>query len=239
MIEMRVFRWKRDQETRYDHFLLPYGPRTTVLDLLEVIRVDHDPGLVYRHSCHHGACGTCAMRINGVERLACLTYVADLLRNERRVVVEPLNGLPLLGDLVVEMTPFNECLAAVGLPPLRRCELPGEPPEGGAVQLEDCLECGACASACPVAVTDHHYLGPAVLNAIWRAVEEPRGLDVEPLLDMADGEHGCWRCHAAFECSEVCPNQTAPAEAIMRLRQRLFIRRLRQLLRGGDGHGRA
>lgn len=230
-VEIRVFRWKQEDQPRYDRFVLACGSRTTVLDLLEAIRVDHDPTLAYRHSCHHGACGTCAMRINGVERLACLTRVAELLKKDAHIVVEPLKGLPLLTDLVVQMMPFNEKLAALERPYRRVCEGPGLLPDGKGLRLEDCIECGACVSACPVAVTDGAYLGPAVLAAIWRMVEEPRGLNVEPVLDMADGEHGCWRCHAAFECNEVCPAGAQPGNEIMRLRRYLFIRRLKQWLR--------
>jgi len=215
----------------YQTFTLTVSPQATVLDLLEIIRVDHDPDLTYRHSCHHACCGQCAVRINGVERLACVTHVAEVHKKNGEVLIEPLRGLPIVSDLVVEMTPFNMKLAMVGLPSLRTSELSGEPPSGGAVRLESCLECGACVSACPVAVTDPHYLGPAALAAIYRLVEEPRGQDEVAALALADTQHGCWRCHTAFECSEVCPNGVDPGAAIMRLRRQLLLRRVLRFLR--------
>jgi succinate dehydrogenase / fumarate reductase iron-sulfur subunit len=105
-IRFKVFRYKPGaiDPPRYDTFNVAVGPRTTVLDALEIIRVDHDPSFMYRHSCHHASCGTCAYQINGREALGCVTNVLEL--NTDEVIIEPLEGLPRIVDLVVDMADF-------------------------------------------------------------------------------------------------------------------------------------
>lgn len=231
-VTLRVFRYKPGavDPPRYDTFHLQARPRHTVLDLLEMVRLDHDPSLTFRHSCHHAACGTCAMRINGRERLACVTTVQDLLEEgPGPITVEPLRNLPLVSDLVVDMEPFFARWAQVA-PPLVRAAEPTAPdaqPAMPPTRYENCLECAACLSACPVMTSDPLYLGPAALAAAQRVLEEPRDADPARARAAADQDHGCWRCHTAFECSEVCPNEVEPAQRIMRLRRKLLGERLR------------
>ena len=222
-VQFRIKREKQgDASPHWDTFDLDCDASTTVLVALQRIRHRVDPSLMLRHSCHHASCGTCAMRINGREKLACVTSVFDL--HSSTISVEPLDNLPLVSDLVVDMQPMFGRLAEVDLPTLRS--------SGGAfARFEDCLECGICMSACPVAATDRHYPGPAALAAAWRVVQEPRGRDVDAVMDWADGQHGCWRCHMAYECSHVCPAGSDPAGSIMQLRGTLARRRLRRLVR--------
>ncbi|MGQ9586039.1 MAG: succinate dehydrogenase/fumarate reductase iron-sulfur subunit [Anaerolineae bacterium] len=244
---LRVFRFKPGaiDPPRYDTFELQARPRHTVLDLLERVRLEHDGSLTFRHSCHHAACGTCAMRINGRERLACVTTVHDLVQETGAwhfstrhapltVTVEPLRNLPLVSDLVVDMEPFFERWREVEPPLLRAAEpvAEGARPAIPPTRYENCLECAACLSACPVMTTDSLYLGPAALAAAHRVLEEPREADPDRAKAAADHDHGCWRCHTAFECSEVCPNGVEPAQRIMRLRVRLLRERLLRQLRG-------
>ncbi|MGQ9714216.1 MAG: succinate dehydrogenase/fumarate reductase iron-sulfur subunit [Anaerolineae bacterium] len=231
-ISLRVFRYKPEavDPPRYDTFHLQVRPRHTVLDLLEMVRLDHDPSLTFRHSCHHAACGTCAMRINGRERLACVTTVHDLLKERPGLItVEPLRNLPLVSDLVVDMTPFFARWAQVAPPLVRSAEpvAPGAEPAIPPTRYENCLECAACLSACPVMASDPLYLGPAALAAAQRVLEEPRDADPAQAHAAADHDHGCWRCHIALECSEVCPSTVEPGERILRLRKRLLWERLR------------
>lgn len=230
LVRFKVFRYKQGRpQPWYDTFTVSITPRTTVLDALQAIRRDQDPSLALRHSCHHASCGTCGMRINGQERLACLTNVAALDTDE--VLVEPLANLPVVTDLVVDMAAFYEKYGPMGMPLIRQSEfLPeSEVPEGITfyTRLENCIECGLCVSACPVVASDPLYLGPAALAAAWRVVEEPRDADPEAAQARADTEHGCWRCHVAMECSEVCPSEVNPGAAIMALRGTLARRKLR------------
>lgn len=205
-IQFRVFRYKiGDAAPHYDTFTVRCDEDTTVLVAVQGIRRDHDPALMLRHSCHHASCGTCGMKINGVEQLSCVVKVLDL--GTDTVTVEPLDNLPLISDLVVDMNPFVERYATAGMDYLRGSEFLPEAatPQGidHYTRFENCLECGLCVSACPMTGSDPDYYGPAALAAAWRAIEEPRGADARTLLDWVDNEHGCWRCHVADRKSVV------------------------------------
>jgi succinate dehydrogenase / fumarate reductase iron-sulfur subunit len=205
-----------------------------VLDALLAVRRDQDPGLAVRHSCLHGSCGSCGLRVNGREVLACLTRLDGL---DDPVVVEPLAGLPALGDLVVDMEDLYRRLEPAGRPLVRASER-ARPQLEDLERFEDCLECGLCLSACPIA-GDPRFLGPAALAAAERVLEEPRGADPRATLGWVDDAHGAWRCHLAFECSAVCPAGVDPGGAIMRLRRRLLRDRLPRLLGRYDQETRA
>ncbi len=224
---VRVFRFKRgDDEHRYDEFDVPVTERSTVLDALRWIQLHHDPSLALRHSCFHASCGTCGVRVNGREGLGCVTALSDVSGDT--VTVEPLANLPVLNDVVSDVTPFMERFPAPH-PYVRRSEFmtgadtPDDVDAYG--RFEDCIECGICLSACPVAATDDTYVGPAALAYAQRMLEEARGADREALLDWADSEHGAWRCHASFECTEACPSDVRPAQRIMLLRKELGSRK--------------
>ncbi len=228
-VTFKIFRYKPGSidPPRYDTFEVEIEEHTTVLDVLEKLRLD-DPSLTYRHSCHHASCGTCAMRVNGKEVLACVTNVRGLGTSE--VVVEPLKNAPVVSDLVVDMVPFYEKYSPVDRPLIRKSEFLPEsrPPEDveDYTRLEDCIECGICLSVCPVAGSDERYMGPAALAAAARVVQEPRGKDAPAILRMVDDEHGCWRCHAAMECSAACPSNVDPGGLIMYLRKRLILNKV-------------
>jgi succinate dehydrogenase iron-sulfur subunit len=220
---LRVFRYKRgDDDHRYDEFDIPVDERTTVLDALRSIQLHEDPTLALRHSCFHASCGTCGVRVNGREALACVTALADVAGDT--VSVDPIANLPVLNDLVADMEPFVARFPSFH-PIVRRSEFLAEadPPDGVDAygRFEDCIECGLCLSACPVAATDDTYVGPAALAYAQRMLEEVRGADREAILDWADSEAGAWRCHAAFECTEACPSNVRPAQRIMALRKEL------------------
>lgn len=224
---VRVFRYKRgDDDHRYDEFEVPVTERSTVLDALRWIQLQQDPTLALRHSCFHASCGTCGVRVNGREGLACVTALADVSGDT--VTVDPLANLPVLNDVVSDVTPFMERFPAPH-PYIRRSEFMAEAdtPDDvdGYGRFEDCIECAICLSACPVAATDDTYVGPAALAYAQRMLEEARGADREALLDWADSEHGAWRCHASFECTEACPSDVRPAQRIMLLRKELGNRK--------------
>ena len=225
----RVFRFTRDDgPSRFDEFEVETGSASTVLDALRWIKIHRDPSLAIRHSCFHASCGTCGVRVNGREGLACVTHIEDL--DPGRVTVEPMANFPVMADLVVDMTSFVERFPSPH-PTTRTSELPSsaEVPSGieGDERFEDCIECGLCLSACPVSATDESYVGPAALAYAQRILEEPRGADVGAILEWADQDNAAWRCHAAFECTEACPSNVRPAQRIMQLR--------RVLTSGGGG----
>lgn len=231
-VQFKVLRYKQGQASpTFQTFNLTVNEDTTVLVALQDIRRDLDPTLVLRHSCHHASCGTCGMKINGQEQLSCVVKVLDL--GTSTIVVEPLDNLPIISDLVVDMSGFYDRYTTPEMMYLRKSEFMPEAdlPEGIEkwLRFENCVECGCCVSACPVTGSDPAYLGPAALAAAWRVVAEHRDSDPEVALNWVDNEHGCWRCHVAFECSEACPSDVDPAGAIMSLRGELTKRKFRRL----------
>jgi succinate dehydrogenase / fumarate reductase iron-sulfur subunit len=162
------------------------------------------------------------MLVNGREALACVTRLSSL--GAGPVTIEPIANLPVLEDLVVDMNPFFERFPGAH-PIVRTSEANAEAavPEGidAYERFEDCIECGLCLSACPVAATDDSYVGPAALAYAQRLLEESRGADREAILAWADDDRAVWRCHAAFECTEACPSDVRPAQRIMALRRAL------------------
>ena len=97
-------------------------------------------------------------------------------------------------------------------------------------RFEDCVECGICISACPTMAASDRFFGPAALAGIFRARQETSNRpDKVRLLELADGEHGVWRCHTGWECSDACPQAVNPAEAIMSLRRDLIVHRFKKL----------
>ena len=176
----RISRLRHDAaRPRMDEFDIHVGPETTLLDALREIRSHHDRSLTLRYSCCHASCGTCGMRANGREVLACVTPLASL--GAGPITVEPLANARVEHDLVVDMRDLYAGLEPARRPLIRQdVRLAG--PETNAPVLpfaryEDCIECGLCVSACPIAGSDSRYLGPAALAAAWRTVQEPRGAD--------------------------------------------------------------
>jgi succinate dehydrogenase / fumarate reductase iron-sulfur subunit len=241
-IHYRVFRRKHSGGTpHYDTFSLELAPHETVLDGLEKIWAFQDRSLMFRHACHHASCGSCGIRVNGVEKLPCIVPIQEVTRDGGTLLCEPLRNFPLVSDLVVDMGQFHRRLEDSHFRIIRSSEAispSGHDHTSAHTRFENCIECGLCVSACPVSGTNGLYLGPAVLAAAWRMIQEPR--DTDPLIVQSnvDQEHGCWRCHVAFECSEVCPSNVDPAAAIMALRRDLLKRKLRRLFRRGN-HDRA
>jgi succinate dehydrogenase / fumarate reductase iron-sulfur subunit len=231
---LRVSRSKQgDRERHFDDFDAAVEPGATVLDALLEIRRHRDPSLVVRHSCLHAACGTCGIRVDGRERLACDTKIAEFPA-DKLIRVEPLANQRLVADLATDMVDFFARFEAVGMPQVRAAEVPGEvmPPEGIKAfgRFENCIECGLCLSACPIARTNPAYIGPAALAAAGRVVDEPRGREPGPVLALAAEPDSVWRCHDALECTAVCPSAVEPAAAILGLRRHVAYDGLKRML---------
>jgi succinate dehydrogenase / fumarate reductase iron-sulfur subunit len=231
-VSLRVSRWKKDDRKRhFDSFDVEAEPGATLLDALLQIRRRHDPSLVVRHSCMHASCGTCGVRVNGREVLACDTKLAKL-STRRPVRVEPLANQRLVADLATDMVDFYARFEAVGMPLVRAAEVRGAgvPPDGMKAfgRFENCIECGLCLSACPISRTNRSYIGPAALAAAARVVDEPRDRDLDPVLALAAEPDSVWRCRDAIECTAVCPSAVEPAMALSRLRRHVAAQGLKR-----------
>jgi succinate dehydrogenase / fumarate reductase iron-sulfur subunit len=232
-ITLRVWRSASPQRPTagFDELTVQTDPdRDMVLDLVERAWAEHDRTLVFRHACHHASCGTCTIRVDGRERLPCITRVSDVWNGRSPLTIEPLRNVPIVADLAIDPEAHMERMAALGLPYVRTVEpdvrvVAGtvDADVGSAERFEDCLECLACVSACPVASGDPEYLGPAVLAAADRLLEEPRGAEPATILSLVDTDHGVWQCRSVWACSAVCPSDVGPAMRIMDLRRRVLV----------------
>ena len=210
---------------RWDSFAVPLADRATVLDALFTILREHDRSLAFRCACRAAMCGSCAMLINGSERLACKTPLASLGNGPLRV--EPLRNLPVLKDLVVDMEPFFGKYAALDpwLIPDPGLDEPLVAPPDDPARLAiseglDCISCGACYSACPMVALDPDYLGPMQLLRAFTLLADAREgpLALEERAEVF-GTHGVWRCRGIGECTRVCPKGLDPSLAIRRLKR--------------------
>ena len=183
-----------------------------VLDVLLALQRHCDASLAFRFSCRAGRCGTCTVRVNGTAVLACQTPVAA----GAALLVEPLGELPVVKDLVVDMSPFHATWSEV----VRLIEpSPATPSIGPGQTLLDrsreCISCGACYAACPLAASGRDFLGPA---ALARAAGDPTPQPAaRPATVM--GPRGFAGCHSVGACSVVCPRQLDPALLIRSLRR--------------------
>jgi succinate dehydrogenase / fumarate reductase iron-sulfur subunit len=223
-ITFRILRYKPGaiDPPRFEAFPLSIRPAMTVLEALEQIRLTQDATLMYRHSCHHASCGTCACMINGVPKLACTTRIAEL--NTDVIALAPLDNHPCLGDLVVDVSGFFSKSPAAWTH-LRRSETASAertPPglKSGLVRFENCIECGCCVAVCPVVSGQSEFMGPAALAALSRELHNQPEQRAS-LLQTAAGPGGAAQCRRHLACSRVCPGKVYPARHIADLNRAL------------------
>ena len=237
-ITFQVSRKKEESTAHFDIFKLDVDPDEYVLDAVERIWAFHDRTLVFRHACHHSTCGACGMRVNGAEKLTCITPIRDVTHDGGVVRVEPMRNFPVISDLAVDMGVMYLPMEQVGQHAVNNDSLEAIQPEARPAgpnlagqefpRLSDCIECGLCISACPISASSPEYLGPAVL-----AGAHQHGIQGDAqILQLLDCEDGIWRCHSAFECTAVCPSFVDPGWRIMDLRKQVIGIRFKQLFGG-------
>jgi len=202
---------------------LALSPRMTVLDALFRIQSGQDSSLAFRCACRVGMCGTCAMYINRVPRLACKTRISTL--DSTVVTIAPLPNLPVIQDLVVSLEPFFKQWKRIK--PALRGSASGElaiiPPDPVASRKRDCITCGICYAACGVKATQADYLGPAAINKAFLRIHDPRdGAAHQRLAVLNDEWSGVWRCHTQFSCSAVCPKKIDLTDTIGRVKKSIL-----------------
>ncbi|HNT30033.1 MAG TPA: succinate dehydrogenase/fumarate reductase iron-sulfur subunit [bacterium] len=198
----------------------------TVLDALKEIRDTQDQTLAYRAQCRSGICGSCAMRINGQARLACKTFVTDVLV-QGKLTLEPLTGFGIIRDLVIEESLFWETIAQIK-PWIEAAPAVGSVPEWLADEsadsygVENCILCAACQSDCEVhEVKQGGYAGPAGFVQAYRYVRDPRDHTTRERLQLLESQ-GIWSCTHIQQCSDVCPKGIRIGRVITALRSLLL-----------------
>lgn len=194
-------------------------PTDRVLEMLHRIKWEQDGTLAFRRSCAHGVCGSDAMRINGVNRLACKVLVKDL---GTKIQVEPILGLPVLKDLIVDMEPFFAHYRQVM--PFFVNDTPL--PEDGRERLQSpqdrelfddttkCILCACCTTACPSFWANGSYVGPAAIVQAHRFIFDSRDQAAADRLDILAEPDGVWRCRTIFNCTPACPREIEITKAI-------------------------
>jgi succinate dehydrogenase / fumarate reductase iron-sulfur subunit len=228
-LKLRRFNPETDAEPHWETYSVQAEPNDRLLDLLHYVKWHIDGTLTFRRSCAHGICGSDAMRINGVNRLACKVLVKDL---PETVTVEPLKGLPVEKDLLVDMEPFFEAYRAVKPflvasdkePTRERLQSPAD-----RARFDDttkCILCAACTTSCPIYWTDGAYFGPAAIVNAHRFIFDSRDDGGEDRLDILNEKEGVWRCRTTFNCTEACPRGIEVTKAIQEVKRALLFRRV-------------
>jgi succinate dehydrogenase / fumarate reductase iron-sulfur subunit len=213
-------------DARWEDFDVEVFGTDRVLDALHKIKWEQDGSLTFRRSCAHGVCGSDAMRINGRNRLACKTLIKDLDITQP-IYVEPIKGLAVEKDLVVDMNPFyqayrdiNPFLIASDKPAKERLQSVEE-----RERFEDttkCILCAACTTSCPVFWTDGQYFGPAAIVNAHRFIFDSRDEAAEVRLEILNDKEGVWRCRTTFNCTEACPRGIEVTKAIAEVKQAIL-----------------
>ncbi|MHA5052630.1 succinate dehydrogenase iron-sulfur subunit [Streptomyces sp. SD15] len=228
---VRRFNPEVSAEATWEDFQLEIDPKERVLDGLHKIKWDVDGTLTFRRSCAHGICGSDAMRINGKNRLACKTLIKDI-NPEKPITVEPIKGLTVLKDLVVDMDPFFQAYRDVM--PFLITKDTNEPTRERLQTAEDrerfddttkCILCAACTSSCPVFWNDGQYFGPAAIVNAHRFIFDSRDEAGEQRLEILNDKDGVWRCRTTFNCTDACPRGIEVTKAIQEVKRALITRR--------------
>lgn len=205
------------------------GRDLMVLDVLELLKVQ-DPTLVYRRSCREGVCGSDGMNISGKNGLACITPISQALKNNK-LVLRPLPGLPVIRDLVIDMSQFYEQYRKIepylqnDTPPpaIERLQSPEE--RAKLDGLYECILCACCSTACPSFWWNpDKFIGPAGLLQSYRFLADSRDTATAQRLSKLEDPFSVFRCHNIQQCVYVCPKGLNPTRAIGHIRHMLLHR---------------
>jgi len=199
-----------------------------LLDAIMRIKQTTDDSIAFRRSCREGVCGSDAMNINGKNGLACITNLLDL---KEPIVLKPLPGLPVIRDLIVDMTQFFKQYHSIkpflinDAPPPEKERLQSPEERNELDGLYECILCACCSTSCPSYWWNQdRYLGPAVLLQAYRWLADSRDEAKGERLDNLEDPFRLFRCHTIMNCASVCPKGLNPAEAIGEIKQMLVQR---------------
>ena len=226
MTTLKVRIWRGTESGGFQDFEVPREESQTVLDVVTHVQRHLDPSLAYRFACRVGMCGSCAMTVNGQSRWTCRTHVSKVAE-DGRLEIAPLHNLPVIRDLVTDMSEFFDKWAKaqgcfIGTR-TRYDEFESVSPESAERQQVDaaieCIGCGVCYSACDVVTWNPDYAGPAALNRAWTLVKDVRDAASLERLRAVAGDAGVHACHTHMSCTDRCPKQISPTAGIAGLKR--------------------
>jgi succinate dehydrogenase / fumarate reductase, iron-sulfur subunit len=214
-LKIKRFNPEVDRAPHWGSYALTVEPSDRVLDALHLVKQNFDGTLALRRSCAHGICGSDAMRINGRNALACKVLIQDVAKEGGRITVEPLLGMTVIKDLIVDMTVFFEHYEAVMPYLVNPAPLPADGRErlqtpAARERYDDgtrCILCAACTTACPPFWSNPRYLGPAAIVQAHRFIFDDRDQAAAERLAVLNAAWGVWRCRTVFNCTEACPRE--------------------------------
>jgi succinate dehydrogenase / fumarate reductase iron-sulfur subunit len=233
-IKIKRFNPESDQKSHWESYPLDVEPTDRLLDALHQVKWYQDGTLALRRSCAHGICGSDNMRINGRNSLACKVLMKDVAREGGTVTVEPMLGLPVIKDLIVDMEPFfahyrsvmpflvnDEPLPADGRERLQSPEARERFDQG-----TKCILCAGCTTSCPSFWANGSYVGPAAIVQAHRFIFDDRDRAAEDRLEVLNEQFGVWRCRTVFNCTEACPRGIPVTQLIGEIKQALATGKL-------------
>ncbi len=226
---MRLEIYRYDPESgaapRMQSYTVEIRPGMMLRDALLEVKAG-DETLAFRHSCGEGVCGSDGVNVNGRNRLACITPMAEL---REPVQVRPLPGRPVIRDLVVDMSTFYRHYREVKpylehRDPLPEQEIRQSPEERARLDgLYECILCGCCSTACPSFWWNpERFRGPQALLAAWRFLADSRDQATAERLEALEGPYRLFRCHSIMNCVDACPKGLNPTAAIARIKAEML-----------------
>jgi len=230
-VHLKVKRYdpERDTKPRWQEYEVQLDPKDRVLDALHEAKWKQDGTLTFRRSCAHGVCGSDAMVINGINGLACGKLIENV---GTEITLEPIRGLPVIKDLVVDMEPFFAQYRAV-LPYLINNDDPGYTERYQSAEDRErfddttkCILCACCTTSCPVYWGNSSYVGPAAIVNAHRFIFDSRDQAADQRLEILNEKSGVFRCRTAFNCTDACPRDIKVTQAIEEVKRAILYDRV-------------
>lgn len=240
-LTFKIYRYNPevDEKPYYDSFKVTLERGTTILRAMNHIKDNLDSKISYRFYCQAGICGSCAIRVNGVSKLACTTQVFDEIKSCKEpdvIIIEPMSNFDIKRDMVVDYNPVVEKLTKY------KCWVePEDAPEGFGNKeflvaeedfkvidpATDCILCGVCYSECSMVTAGRDYVSPLVLLKSYRMTKDTRDSAGQERMNILNQDHGMWDCTHCYRCVESCVKHIPIMDAIQGVRNEAFTRNMK------------
>jgi succinate dehydrogenase / fumarate reductase iron-sulfur subunit len=221
----------RTSEPTYQTYHIEADPdRTTVLDALIKIQSEQDGSIGFRRNCRNAICGSCAMRVNGRSGLACQKHISEVMSDrDTELVIEPMQNLPVIKDLIVDMTKFWNNLEKVdpyvstASRQISNTEFLQTPQQRAKLQAAaNCILCGSCYSECNAAAVSDRFVGPHALAKAYRVMADNRDDRTDERVAKYNESGFVWDCTRCYNCNEVCPVEVQPLDRISQIKHEIL-----------------